>query len=85
MPEYVASTHLVFPCDLIDFMRFRCGSDNLATIATGRRHNCPREQRICQKCTANEVEDEYDFISSGALHMNLFEYLCMPSISCLTV
>ena len=58
MPEYVASTHFVSPCNLIDFMRFRCGSHSLA-IATRRWHNCPREERICQKCTANEVEDEY--------------------------
>jgi len=61
MPEYVASTHLVSPSNLIDFMRFRCGSHNLA-IATGRWQNCPRDQRICQKCTANEVEDEYHVI-----------------------
>lgn len=61
MPEYVASTHLVSPSNLIDFMRFRCGSHNLA-IATGRWQKCPREQRICLKCTANEVEDEYHVI-----------------------
>lgn len=58
MPEYVAYTHLVSPSHLIDFMRFRCGSHNLA-VATGRWNGCPRGQRICQKCTADEVEDEY--------------------------
>lgn len=61
MPEYVAYTHLVAPADLINFMRFRCGSHKLA-IATGRWDKCPRDQRICQKCTTDEVEDEYHFI-----------------------
>jgi len=28
MPEYVASTYLVSPSNLIDFMHFRCGSHN---------------------------------------------------------
>ena len=70
MPEYVASTHLVSPCNLIDFMRFRCGSHSLA-IATGRWHNCPREERICQKCTANEVEDEYHVM----FRCSAYEYL----------
>ena len=42
-------------------MRFRCGSQYLA-IATRRWHNCPRAQRICQKCTAKEVEDEFHVI-----------------------
>jgi hypothetical protein len=61
MPEYVAYTHLVSPSHLIDFMRFRCGSHNLA-VATGRWNKCPRGQRICQKCTADEMEDEYHVI-----------------------
>jgi hypothetical protein len=42
-------------------MRFRCGSHQLA-IATGRWAKCPRDQRTCQKCTTDEVEDEYHFI-----------------------
>jgi hypothetical protein len=61
MPEYVAYTHLVSPSHLIDFMRFRCGSHKLAVVA-GRWNRCPRGKRICQKCTADEVEDEYHVI-----------------------
>ena len=61
MPEYVAYTHLVAPSHLIDLMRFRCGSHNLA-VAAGRWNRCPRDQRICQKCTADEMEDEYHVI-----------------------
>jgi hypothetical protein len=61
VPEYVAYTHLVSPSHLIDFMRFRCGSHNLA-VATGRWNRCPRGQKICQKCTADEVEDEHHVI-----------------------
>jgi hypothetical protein len=42
-------------------MRFRCGSHNLAA-ATGRWYRCPLGQRICQNCTADEVEIEHHAI-----------------------
>lgn len=57
MPEYVRFTHRVAPSHLQDFMRFRCGSHRLAVV-TGRWDETERKERICMKCTRNEVEDE---------------------------
>jgi hypothetical protein len=42
-------------------MRFRFGSHNLV-VATGRWYRCPLGQRICQNCTADEVEIEHHVI-----------------------
>ena len=61
MPEYVRFTHRVAPGHLQDFMRFRCGSHKLAVV-TGRWVQSDRTQRICQKCTRNQVEDEMHLV-----------------------
>ena len=41
--------------------KFICSSHRLL-IETGRHQNIPREERICQLCTMNKVEDEEHFI-----------------------
>ena len=41
--------------------KFLCSSHKLH-IETGRHHKIPREDRICQLCTLNKVEDEGHFI-----------------------
>ena len=48
-------------CTLISFMRFKCGSHN-SGVAAGQRNGCPQKHHKCQKCTANEVEDEHQVI-----------------------
>jgi hypothetical protein len=63
-------------------MRFRGGSHNLA----GRCHNrCPLGQRICQSCSADEVEDEHHVIFrcsayealQQAMHARLNWFACV--------
>ena len=41
--------------------KFLCSSHKLR-IETGRHSNIPREQRVCQLCETNKVEDEHHFI-----------------------
>ena len=41
--------------------KFLCVSHRLK-VETGRHMNVPREERICEHCTLNEVEDEEHFI-----------------------
>ena len=33
-------------------------------VESGRYQNIPREERICQICTSNEVETEHHFLTS---------------------
>jgi hypothetical protein len=54
-------------------MRFRCGSHNLAVATVGRWYRCPLGQRICQNCTADEVEMEHHVISD-VLHMKALRH-----------
>jgi hypothetical protein len=63
MPEYVRFTHRVADSHVRDFMRFRCGSHKLL-VCTGRWQGqpVPRAERMCLKCTHNEVEDELHFL-----------------------
>ena len=41
--------------------RLRISSHRLQ-IETGRYRNVPRDERICQKCSENEIEDEVHFL-----------------------
>ena len=41
--------------------RLRISSRRLQ-IETGRYRNVPRDERICQKCSENEIEDEVHFL-----------------------
>ena len=41
--------------------RLRISSHRLQ-IETGRYRNVPRDERICQKCSENEIEDEQLFL-----------------------
>ena len=41
--------------------KFLCSNHKLR-IETGRHSNIPREQRVCELCEANKVEDEHHFI-----------------------
>jgi hypothetical protein len=52
---HYCATYLVSPVPL------RCGSHNLA-VATKRWNVCIWVQRVCPKCTADEVDDEFHVI-----------------------
>jgi superfamily II helicase len=41
--------------------RLRISSHRLQ-IETGRYRNVPRDERICQQCSENEIEDEVHFL-----------------------
>jgi hypothetical protein len=41
--------------------RFRCSAHKLA-IEEGRFRNIPRESRLCNKCSYNQIENEYHFL-----------------------
>ena len=41
--------------------KFRCSSHKLM-IEQGRHLNIERENRICQNCNMNIIEDEYNFL-----------------------
>ena len=41
--------------------QFRLSSHDLL-IEKGRYQNIPREERICEKCSLHEIEDEFHFI-----------------------
>ena len=43
------------------FCKFRLGTLDLE-IEKGRRHNIPREARVCKLCSSGSVEDEIHFI-----------------------
>ncbi|XP_048252544.1 uncharacterized protein LOC125380687 [Haliotis rufescens] len=52
--------------------RFRCSSHNLL-IETGRYVNIPREERICNLCSLNSVEDEFHFLLVCPVYLHLRE------------
>ena len=52
------------------FTQYRISNHKLL-IEYGRYQNIPREQRICQLCTLNEVEDEYHFTLSCQYYKSL--------------
>ena len=47
--------------DALILCRFRTCNNNLP-IETGRWHNIPRENRVCQKCNLREIGDEFHYI-----------------------
>jgi hypothetical protein len=51
--------------------RFRTSSHNLR-IETGRHENpkTPLEERICNKCSSNEIEDELHCLLNCSFHVN---------------
>ena len=55
-----------------DLLRFRTSNHPLL-IETGRYCNpkIPREERICQHCELNEVEDEYHLLFNCSLYSNI--------------
>ena len=50
------------PKHRIVMSKFRCSSHKLM-IEQGRHLNIDRENRICQNCNMNIIEDEYHFYS----------------------
>ena len=46
---------------VISLMKFRCSNHSLQ-IEIGRRHNIPRENRICTNCNMGIIEDEFHFL-----------------------
>lgn len=64
--EYKLEEYLTFiknPLQRKIFTQFRISNHKLL-IEYGRYQNIPREQRLCQLCDSNEVEDEYHFTLS---------------------
>ena len=49
------------PCDRKFFCRFRCLNNKLP-IVTGRYANIPREDRICECCSLNQIGDEFHYL-----------------------
>ncbi len=50
--------------------RFRCSSHDLF-VETGRYSNINRQERLCQVCDLNDVEDEYHFLLVCPLYSDL--------------
>ncbi len=46
------------------FFMLRCGTAHMRRIETGRYHRLPVEQRVCEVCDSNNVEDEIHFLFS---------------------
>ena len=69
----------------VSLTRLRITAHNLA-IETGRYDGRERQERICNKCDLNEVEDEYHFVMKCTLyrdfrHIYINEYFIVnPSI-----
>ena len=57
--------------------RFRTSSHSLF-IETGRYENITREQRICQSCNMNKVEDEFHFLLVCPNYRELRQKLFKP-------
>jgi hypothetical protein len=63
------------PKHRVALTRFRLRSHNLA-IETGRHNNIPREDRFCEYCDADRVEDEIHFL----LFCSFYDELRRPLI-----
>lgn len=63
MPRYISYSASINAHCLQELIRFRCGSHKL-NVETGRWHKQRkvRAERLCTKCDACEVEDEFHFI-----------------------
>jgi endonuclease/exonuclease/phosphatase family metal-dependent hydrolase len=68
MPQYVRYTHTCAEEHVKHLIRFRCGSHALG-IETGRWHGIARQNRLCTKCPARLIDDEYHMVMEcSALH-----------------
>ena len=57
---------------LIKYMHLRdCTHDILIKIEQGRYRGIPREQRLCQFCSSNLVEDKYHFLLTCPMYRQL--------------
>ena len=57
--------------------RFRLSSHNL-NIEQGRYRNIHRDQRICESCNLNDIEDEFHFILKCTLYNDFRRELIKP-------
>jgi hypothetical protein len=61
----------------IALTKFRLSAHNLA-IETGRHQGTPREERKCQKCTMNVIENEFHFLLICPNYYNLRKQYLKP-------
>jgi hypothetical protein len=65
---------VTIPCHRRALSRLRCSNHSLI-IESGRYHNIDVDDRICQLCDTDEIEDEYHFVLVCPLFIDIRNHL----------